>query len=93
MANIARQAQIDPKSCERYFEILNDTLIGFYLPSTLRLAPTCSICSKASISTKSRSIFLNRQLPIAPVPPQQRLNANREREPPCSLQISLSADR
>ena len=33
MANIARQAQIDPKSCERYFEILNDTLIGFYLPS------------------------------------------------------------
>jgi predicted AAA+ superfamily ATPase len=33
MANIARQAQIDPKSCERYFEILSDTLVGYYLPS------------------------------------------------------------
>ena len=33
IANIAREAQIDPKSAERYFEILSDTLVGSYLPS------------------------------------------------------------
>jgi predicted AAA+ superfamily ATPase len=32
-AKIAKQAGIDPKSGERYFEILNDTLVGFYLPA------------------------------------------------------------
>jgi predicted AAA+ superfamily ATPase len=33
MAQIAREAGIDPKSAERYFELLADTLVGFYLPS------------------------------------------------------------
>jgi predicted AAA+ superfamily ATPase len=33
MARIAREAGIDPKSAERYFELLADTLVGFYLPS------------------------------------------------------------
>ena len=33
IAKIAKQADIDPKSGERYFEILNDTLVGFYLPA------------------------------------------------------------
>ena len=32
-AKIAKEAGIDPKSGERYFEILNDTLLGFYLPA------------------------------------------------------------
>ena len=30
-SKLARQANIDPKNVERYFEILNDTLLGFYL--------------------------------------------------------------
>lgn len=33
MAKISREAGIDPKSGERYFEILADTLVGFYLPA------------------------------------------------------------
>jgi len=33
MAQIAREAGIDPKSAERYFELLSDTLVGFYLPA------------------------------------------------------------
>ena len=33
IAKIAKEAGIDPKSGERYFEILADTLLGFYLPS------------------------------------------------------------
>ncbi|MEI8027166.1 MAG: AAA family ATPase [Pseudomonadota bacterium] len=33
IAKLAKQAEIDPKSGERYFEILNDTLVGFYLPA------------------------------------------------------------
>jgi len=33
IAKISKQAGIDPKSGERYFEILNDTLVGFYLPA------------------------------------------------------------
>ncbi|OFZ82174.1 MAG: hypothetical protein A2583_07645 [Bdellovibrionales bacterium RIFOXYD1_FULL_53_11] len=31
-ARLAREAQIEPKSVERYFEILSDTLLGFILP-------------------------------------------------------------
>lgn len=30
-SKIGRQAGLDPKSVERYFDILNDTLLGFYL--------------------------------------------------------------
>ena len=33
IAKISKEAGIDPKSGERYFEILSDTLVGFYLPS------------------------------------------------------------
>ena len=33
MAKISREADIDPKSGERYFSILQDTLIGWMLPS------------------------------------------------------------
>lgn len=36
MAKLAKEAQIDAKSAERYFEILNDTLIGRYLPAYSR---------------------------------------------------------
>jgi predicted AAA+ superfamily ATPase len=36
IARIAREAGIDPKSGERYFEILNDTLLGRYLPAYSR---------------------------------------------------------
>ena len=32
-SKIAREAGIDYKSCQRYFEILEDTLLGFHLPS------------------------------------------------------------
>ena len=32
-SRIAREAGIDYKSCQRYFEILEDTLLGFHLPS------------------------------------------------------------
>ncbi len=32
-SKLGRQCGIDPKSAQRYFEILNDTLIGFYLPA------------------------------------------------------------
>ncbi len=31
-AKLAREAGIDPKSVERYFEVLEDTLVGFMLP-------------------------------------------------------------
>lgn len=33
IAKISKEAGIEPKSGERYFEILNDTLVGFYLPA------------------------------------------------------------
>ena len=33
IAKISRESGIDPKSGERYFEILKDTLVGFYLPA------------------------------------------------------------
>lgn len=33
IAKISKEAGIDAKSGERYFEILNDTLLGFYLPA------------------------------------------------------------
>ncbi len=33
MAKIAKDAAIDPKSSERYFQILGDTLLGFFLPA------------------------------------------------------------
>ena len=32
-SKIAREAGIDYKSCQRYFEILEDTLLGFHLPA------------------------------------------------------------
>ena len=32
-SKIGRQCGIDPKTSQRYFEILTDTLIGFYLPA------------------------------------------------------------
>jgi uncharacterized protein len=32
IAKISREAGIDPKSGERYFEILQDTLLGYFLP-------------------------------------------------------------
>ena len=32
-SKISREAGIDYKSCQRYFEVLEDTLLGFHLPS------------------------------------------------------------
>ena len=32
-SKVAREAGIDYKSCQRYFEILEDTLLGFHLPA------------------------------------------------------------
>ncbi len=32
-SKIAREASIEPKSCQRYFQILEDTFLGFHLPS------------------------------------------------------------
>ena len=32
-SRISREAGIESKSCQRYFEVLEDTLLGFYLPA------------------------------------------------------------